>query len=1212
MLSISNALKKESVSGVAAPACKVKIKLKSGKELVLTQSDLWEGGFSMDDATSGSGSFDIGQVITNRLKLNLDDSEEQYSVYDFLDAEATAWRGGILQDGTTELLQCGSFLVQEQSNPDSSVDLTCLDNMCRTEIPYSEVSTVYPATIQVIVQDICSRCGITLATTQIDNGGYVVSERPNDEALTCRDVLHYAAQISGSFARCDALGRMELRWYNEKATKHKITAIKSFTPENQDIIITGIQATDASDEKQSSLYGEKGYVLEVSDNPLIEAGKAPVVASYLGKKIIGMSFRPLDLTCILDPSAEAGDPAEVTDRKGKTYTCWITNMTYATGRDTKITCDAESPSDRAAVRFSEQTKAIIENRNKIEKERTERELALKNLSKQLAESSGMYITSEKQEDGSTIYYAHDKPKLDESQIVWKMTATAIGISADGGKTYPYGLDVSGRAILDRIYVIGINAENVKVESKKLTECIEEISSKASDASAAAKSATDATNAAVASVEVEYYKSTSPTQLTGGKWQPATPTWAEGSYIWSRTKTTTKGGIVAYSTPVCITGNTGANGEQGASLITVITEYSYNKTELAAYSKDGYSGTWKVKNTEGIKVGDTVLLRVYNTTTKSYSFVVAKVTAVNTTSSRVTCTSMGLIEKGEDGAQGIQGIQGPKGDQGIPGADGTNGKSSYFHIAYANSADGKVDFSVGVASGRAYIGTYVDYTPTDSTDYTKYTWQLVKGAQGAKGDQGIPGTNGVNGKTSYLHIAYANSADGKNGFDVSDGTGKLYIGQYTDYTQADSINPAKYTWSKIKGETGRGVKTIVSQYYLSTSSTKQEGGSWNTTQPAWADGKYIWTRSYIIWDDGTTSTTTPVLASALNGLGQDLSEVKKTVTKQGASLKVVENQIQEKVWKEDITTEIKNLRIGGRNYAQNSESLRLVPNGTDNYDLEIPLYKPQVWDAVKKSGYTYTVSFDLQAESALSADYTTQVWIRQPPWYSAGSITYPAGTTAKKHYSLTATAKDDTLKTNLFMRFMKKDTVAMVLSKIKVEAGDHETDWTLAPEEIDAGIDQAQSTADRASTTITTVTTQVESLKTATEALSKAMQSYVKEDDLETYKKQVESQLSQTPDAIEARFKTIEQNVSKVGSSSDDRWAQLETYIRLTQNGIALGKSDSPITLEIRNDRICFMQSGQVVAYYTNNQLYNSNLVVTTTANILGLVITKSGRHLRIS
>ena len=185
-------------------------------------------------------------------------------------------------------------------------------------------------------------------------------------------------------------------------------------------------------------------------------------------------------------------------------------------------------------------------------------------------------------------------------------------------------------------------------------------------------------------------------------------------------------------------------------------------------------------------------------------------------------------------------------------------------------------------------------------------------------------------------------------------------------------------------------------------------------------------------------------------------------------------------------------------------------------------------------------------------------------------------------------------------------------KEKVWKEDITTEIKKSREEIDKGIDQAQSTADQVSTTVTTVTTQVESLKTATESLSKAMQSYVKEDDLETYKKQVESQLSQTPDAIEARFKTVEQNISKVGSSSDDKWAQLETYIRLTQSGIALGKSDSPITLEIRNDRICFVQSGQMVAYYTNNQLYNSNLVVTTTANILGLIFTKSGRHLQIS
>lgn len=153
--------------------------------------------------------------------------------------------------------------------------------------------------------------------------------------------------------------------------------------------------------------------------------------------------------------------------------------------------------------------------------------------------------------------------------------------------------------------------------------------------------------------------------------------------------------------------------------------------------------------------------------------------------------------GPQGAPGLDGIQGPKGDQGIPGKDGRDGKTQYTHIAYANSADGRTDFSVS-DSNREYIGMYVDFIPNDSTDPTKYAWSKIKGANG---ENGTPGKPGADGKTPYLHIAYANSADGKTGFSTTDGTNKLYIGQYTDYTQADSTDAAKYTWTKIKGEQG---------------------------------------------------------------------------------------------------------------------------------------------------------------------------------------------------------------------------------------------------------------------------------------------------------------------------------------------------------------------------------------------------------------------------
>lgn len=160
--------------------------------------------------------------------------------------------------------------------------------------------------------------------------------------------------------------------------------------------------------------------------------------------------------------------------------------------------------------------------------------------------------------------------------------------------------------------------------------------------------------------------------------------------------------------------------------------------------------------------------------------------------------------GPQGTPGLDGIQGPKGDQGIPGKDGVDGKTQYTHIAYANSADGSKDFSVS-ESNRDYIGMYTDFTQEDSTDPTKYAWSKIKGADGANG---TPGKPGADGKTPYLHIAYANSADGKTGFSTTDGTNKLYIGQYTDYTQADSTDATKYTWTKIKGEQGeRGLQGL---------------------------------------------------------------------------------------------------------------------------------------------------------------------------------------------------------------------------------------------------------------------------------------------------------------------------------------------------------------------------------------------------------------------
>lgn len=158
---------------------------------------------------------------------------------------------------------------------------------------------------------------------------------------------------------------------------------------------------------------------------------------------------------------------------------------------------------------------------------------------------------------------------------------------------------------------------------------------------------------------------------------------------------------------------------------------------------------------------------------------------------------------------FQGPQGEKGEQGIPGTNGTDGKTSYFHIKYSANASGNPMSE----TPNTYIGTYVDFTQADSTDPSDYTWSRFEGAQGPQGTQGIPGTNGTNGKTSYLHIKYSN--DGGASFTSNSGeTPGKYIGQYVDFTQADSTNVNKYTWSLTQGDDGRVYMIQASTQVLS--------------------------------------------------------------------------------------------------------------------------------------------------------------------------------------------------------------------------------------------------------------------------------------------------------------------------------------------------------------------------------------------------------------
>lgn len=195
--------------------------------------------------------------------------------------------------------------------------------------------------------------------------------------------------------------------------------------------------------------------------------------------------------------------------------------------------------------------------------------------------------------------------------------------------------------------------------------------------------------------------------------------------------------------------------------------------------------------------------------------------------------------------GIYGDQGPKGDQGIQGPKGADGQSSYTHIAYATNSTGTSGFSVSDNIGKTYIGMYVDQIATDSTDPAKYKWNLIKGADGA---QGIQGPAGADGKTPYWHTAYANSSDGKTDFSITDSTNKRFIGQYTDYTQADSTDPTKYKWVNMVGTVTTGNRNFLAQNL-----TVSKFSSKDFTTKAWGADYINATNTALILKSGETYT-----------------------------------------------------------------------------------------------------------------------------------------------------------------------------------------------------------------------------------------------------------------------------------------------------------------------------------------------------------------------
>ena len=835
MINVSNTFKEKLQDGEQVIEI-VEITFADGTTKTL-ENEIMIGNNDFSDCAESS-SFPVGATVCKTMKLELDNTEDQWKNYNFYQAKVHAylklqtsaaepasesiWMDDFYEpildiDGNSivlsraasedryETIDKGIYTITAPEQYGEILSFTALDDMYKTNAKYYSALTL-PQPIMALVRDACESLNIPMGFSSMAHGNVVVTALPDN--MTFRQLIGWAAMLETANARIDNRGYLQfIKWNfgaveNGSLIPNKLEDyVNSPTLSSDDIVITGIRVKNKESE---SLFGTAGYVLELENN-LLSDSDLGTVAAWIGGNLVGARFRNLQGDLIYNPLLEFGDMAYSFDRNGNKYLTPITNVSSPLNGITTVKTQADDPIRNSSTYMSEATKALVEARQLVKDERTEREKAVERLANTLKESGGLYMTEDPRDDGSVIYYMHNKPTLEESDIVWKLTAEAIGISTDGGKTYPYGFTVTGEMITRLLYAEGINASYINAGALIVRDTKGKIIFSADIDNN--QIVIDGASVRIGASPLDGLLNSMQGQIDGNintwtgtpaptlsnypanEWLTDTEMskhvgdlYYDGDshayrfrndgkgYYWERLKDTDVTKALQDSEDALAAAK---SAQEAAALAKNMTLQLSNEYQGISVDSDGNYGTFPSNvNTQAVVMYGTQditsdckftiiksdsVTGSWNNATKTYTvtalsaddgWVDIKATYISVLSV-VKRFSLSKIYAGEKGKDGVDGLQGPKGDQGIQGPQGEQG---------------------------------------------------IQGPQGPRGEQGIPGAPGADGKTPYLHIKYAPVENPTSGQMTK--TPDIYIGTYTDYLQDDSTDPAAYTWAKFRGDDGQ--------------------------------------------------------------------------------------------------------------------------------------------------------------------------------------------------------------------------------------------------------------------------------------------------------------------------------------------------------------------------------------------------------------------------
>lgn len=456
--------------------CNAEVTLANGTVLPLGEDDFSIDNNSLVDA-AGANTIPLGVALSRNVQLEIMNDDDHLSNYDFFGAKIRLYLTFELSS-TTEKIEYGTFTVTQPETYGNVVTIVGHDDMYKADKSYS-TSLTFPATAKSVLIDSCDTCGILIGNSNFLHNDFQIPTMPSSE-YTHRQIIGFIAMIACGNARIDRTGRLQIMTYDfdyDSENIHKLVDYNNLTSDTNDVQVTGVRMTqkvtttdddgNTSDTEKTVQVGKDGYVLSV-ENPLV-TGHEETLISWIYEKFENVTFRAFTMDYISYPIAEFMDKIKVTDWKGKSFYSVLTDVNFVFFGYTTLQNSAESPMRNQSNYTSSEQKALIQGKELAEREKTNRENAIKKMNETLKSGSGLYSTEEKQQDGSSIYYLHDKRSLAESRNVIKLTSDVIGFSTDGGKNYPYGFTITGEMITRLLYVEGINADYINTGTLKVKD-----------------------------------------------------------------------------------------------------------------------------------------------------------------------------------------------------------------------------------------------------------------------------------------------------------------------------------------------------------------------------------------------------------------------------------------------------------------------------------------------------------------------------------------------------------------------------------------------------------------------------------------------------------------------------------------------------------------------------------------------------------------------